>query len=44
MSWTDVLTESTAAFGAVGGNPSEILPPSERAVLVLLGSGFGRPR
>jgi len=34
MSWIDVLTESTAAL-APSGNPLEILPPRERAVLVL---------
>ena len=39
MSWTDILTESTAAL-APSGNPLEILPPRERAVLVLLGSGL----
>lgn len=39
MSWTDILTESTAAL-APSGNPLEILPPRERAVLVLLGQAW----
>jgi len=40
MSWIDILTESTAAL-APSGNPLEIVPPRERAVLVLLGQALG---
>jgi len=39
MGLVDTLTESMASQTA-SGNPLEILPPRERAVLVLLGSGL----